>query len=48
MEEINSYINKVFVEQDKVLEGVLAAINANGMRPISVSPASGKLLTMTA
>ncbi|RLJ86377.1 O-methyltransferase [Planococcus citreus] len=46
MEEINSYINKVFVEQDEVLEGVLAAINAQGMRPISVSPASGKLLTM--
>jgi len=46
MEKINSYINKVFVEQDEVLEGVLAAINANGMRPISVSPASGKLLTM--
>ncbi|MBU9672399.1 O-methyltransferase [Planococcus sp. CP5-4] len=46
MEQINSYINKVFVEQDEVLEGVLTAINEKGMRPISVSPASGKLLTM--
>lgn len=46
MEQINSYINKVFVEHDEVLEGVLTAINEKGMRPISVSPASGKLLTM--
>lgn len=46
MEEIHSYIDKVFVEQDEVLEGVLAAINEKGMRSISVSPASGKLLTM--
>lgn len=46
MEQINSYINKVFVGQDEVLESVLAAIDEKGMRPISVSPASGKLLTM--
>ncbi len=46
MEAINSYLNKVFVEQDETLEGVLKAIVAKGMRPISVSPASGKLLTM--
>lgn len=46
MEQINSYINKVFVDQDDILESVLTAIDEKGMRPISVSPASGKLLTM--
>ncbi|MGM0898902.1 MAG: O-methyltransferase [Bacillota bacterium] len=46
MKRINNYIDEVFVEQDGVLEEVLESIEEKGMRPISVSPASGRMLTM--
>ena len=46
MEMINQYINQTFVSTDQVLEDVLLSIQENGMRSISVSPASGKALTM--
>lgn len=46
MKKINGYIDSVFQNQDKILEEVLRSIEVNGMRPISVSPSSGKLLTM--
>jgi caffeoyl-CoA O-methyltransferase len=36
----------VFYHHDPLLEEVLASIKENGMRSISVSPSSGKLLTM--
>lgn len=40
------YIDSLFHNQDPILEEVLSSIQENGMRNISVSPASGKLLTM--
>ncbi|TWT09268.1 O-methyltransferase [Planomicrobium sp. CPCC 101079] len=46
MKKINSYIDSVFQHQDNILKEVLRSIEENGMRPISVSPSSGKLLTM--
>lgn len=46
MKQINSYIDSVFTNQDAVLEEILTSIKENGMRSISVSPSSGKLLTM--
>ncbi|MGI2326916.1 O-methyltransferase [Planococcus sp. YIM B11945] len=46
MRQINDYIDSVFTKQDTILEEVLVSIEDNGMRPISVSPPSGKLLTM--
>jgi len=46
MKQINSYIDSVFQMQDELLEGVLLSIEENGMRSISVSPSTGKLLTM--
>ena len=46
MKQINGYIDSVFSSGDRVLENVLAAIEENGMRPISVSPSTGKLLTL--
>lgn len=46
MKKINDYIDSLFTEQDKVLEGVIRSIEEHGMRQISVPPASGKLLTM--
>ncbi|MED3551397.1 O-methyltransferase [Cytobacillus praedii] len=46
MKRINMYIDSLFQNQDPILEEVLTAIKENGMRNISVSPASGKLLTM--
>ncbi|WP_078550761.1 O-methyltransferase [Litchfieldia alkalitelluris] len=46
MKQINSYIDSVFSNQDALLEEVLLSITENGMRSISVSPSSGKLLTM--
>ncbi|ARF12927.1 MULTISPECIES: O-methyltransferase [Sporosarcina] len=46
MKVINQYIDQTFVSTDQVLEDVLLSIQENGMRSISVSPASGKTLTM--
>ncbi|MBT2755849.1 O-methyltransferase [Mesobacillus foraminis] len=46
MKETNSYIDSVFYQKDEVLEEVLHSIKENGMRSISVSPSTGKLLTM--
>lgn len=46
MKKINHYINSVFYTEDPVLEDVLQSISDNGMRNISVSPATGKTLTM--
>ncbi|MFD1736351.1 O-methyltransferase [Bacillus salitolerans] len=46
MKQINSYIDSVFYKQDSLLEEVLSSIKENGMPSISVSPSSGKLLTM--
>lgn len=46
MKEINHYVDTVFAPQDELLEEVIASIRENGMPSISVSPSSGKLLTM--
>ncbi|MFJ7637764.1 O-methyltransferase [Peribacillus sp. NPDC097225] len=46
MKQLNTYIDSVFYQQNTLLEDVLSSIEENGMRPISVSPSSGKLLTM--
>ncbi|MEK3886704.1 O-methyltransferase [Bacillus sp. FSL K6-3431] len=46
MKQINSYIDSVFHSQDELLEEVVLSIKENGMPSISVSPSSGKLLTM--
>ena len=46
MKQINSYIDSVFYTQDDLLEEVITSIQENGMPSISVSPSSGKLLTM--
>lgn len=46
MKEINAYIDRLFAGQDELLTDVLDAIDERGMSPISVSPSSGKLLTM--
>lgn len=46
MKLINSYIDTVFDSQDDILDEVLTSIKENGMRSISVSPSTGKLLTM--
>ncbi|ASV66795.1 MULTISPECIES: O-methyltransferase [Cytobacillus] len=46
MKQINRYIDKVFYQYDELLEEVLQSINENGMRAISVSPSTGKLLTL--
>ncbi|WHY62034.1 O-methyltransferase [Cytobacillus firmus] len=46
MKQINRYIDSVFCSQDNILEEVLISIKENGMRTISVSPATGKFLTM--
>ncbi|WP_391118335.1 O-methyltransferase [Psychrobacillus sp. L3] len=46
MKQINSYIDSVFHNQDALLEEVISSIEENGMPSISVSPSSGKLLTM--
>lgn len=46
MKHINSYIDSVFSSQDDLLEEVISSIRENGMPSISVSPSSGKLLTM--
>lgn len=46
MKQINNYIDAVYTQQDALLEEVIASIEENGMPAISVSPSSGKLLTM--
>lgn len=46
MKQINSYIDSVFCTEDALLEEVIASIKESGMPSISVSPSSGKLLTM--
>ncbi|MED1738563.1 O-methyltransferase [Bacillus swezeyi] len=46
MKQINSYIDSVFSNQDVLLDEVISSIQENGMPSISVSPSSGKLLTM--
>ncbi|WP_088102000.1 O-methyltransferase [Halalkalibacter urbisdiaboli] len=46
MKQINHYIDTVFHAQDALLEEVISSIKDNGMPSISVSPSSGKLLTM--
>ena len=46
MKKINGYIDSVFTKQDALLEEVISSIEENGMPAISVSPSSGKLLTM--
>jgi len=46
MRKINGYIDEVFTRQDAELDEVIASIEENGMPAISVSPSSGKLLTM--
>lgn len=46
MKQINHYIDAVFNESDVLLEEVISSIKENGMPSISVSPSSGKLLTM--
>ncbi|WP_431811059.1 O-methyltransferase [Lysinibacillus sp. FW12] len=46
MKQLNNYMDEVYYQQDSILEDVLASIAANGMPAISVSPSSGKLLTM--
>ncbi|MCM3790141.1 O-methyltransferase [Domibacillus indicus] len=46
MKQINGYIDSVFCTEDALLEEVIASIKENGMPSISVSPSSGKLLTM--
>lgn len=46
MKIINQYIDAVFYNEDAILEEVITSIEENGMPAISVSPSSGKLLTM--
>lgn len=46
MKQINRYIDSVFCGQDVLLDEVIVSIKENEMPPISVSPSSGKLLTM--
>ncbi|MFJ7933336.1 O-methyltransferase [Sporosarcina sp. NPDC096371] len=46
MKKINGYIDTVFTKQDALLDEVISSIEENGMPAISVSPSSGKLLTM--
>jgi len=46
MKQINRYIDSVLNSQDTILEEVLISIKENGMRSMSVSPSTGKLLSM--
>ncbi|WP_223636113.1 O-methyltransferase [Planococcus sp. 4-30] len=46
MKKINQYIDAAFTTQDPLLDRVVASIKENEMPSISVSPSSGKLLTM--
>ncbi|MFF3102426.1 O-methyltransferase [Viridibacillus arvi] len=46
MKQINNYIDLVFQNHNTHLDEVISSIEENGMPSISVSPSSGKLLTM--
>ena len=46
MKEMNKYIDSVFYSEDQVLEEVLSSIKENGMRSMSISSSTGKLLSM--
>ncbi|TXC91814.1 O-methyltransferase [Metabacillus litoralis] len=46
MKKINRYIDSIFTKQDTILEEVILSIEENEMPAISVSPSSGKLLSM--
>lgn len=46
MKKTNDYIEEVFTAEDPLLEEVKASIKEHGMPSISVSPVSGKLLTL--
>lgn len=46
IKQINQYIDATFSTEDALLADVAAAIEENGMPAISVSPSSGKLLTL--
>ena len=46
MKQINNYIDSVFQNHNTHLDEVISSIEENGMPSISVSPSSGKLLTM--
>lgn len=46
MKQINEYIDGLFQQEDQLLDDVLASIKENGMRSISVSSSTGKLLSM--
>ncbi len=46
MKTINHYIDTVFTHEDSILEEVLTSIRENGMKSISVSPSTGKFLSM--
>lgn len=46
MKLMNGYIDSLFYQPNALLEEVLSSIEENGMRSMSVSPSSGKLLTM--
>ncbi|QOR84896.1 O-methyltransferase [Geobacillus stearothermophilus] len=44
--QLNRYMNEQFAPQDEVLASIRRSMEENGLPPISVSPATGKLLTM--
>lgn len=46
MKQMNNYIDSLFDTQDDLLNDVISSIKENGMPSISVSPSSGKLLSM--
>jgi predicted O-methyltransferase YrrM len=46
MQNIDQYIQRLFVGQDPQLEAILDKIKESGMPPISISPESGKCLTL--
>lgn len=46
MKKINDYIDAVFYSEDPILEDVLLSIKEKGMRSISVSPSTGKFLSL--
>ena len=46
MKKVNRYIDSIFTKQDTHLEDVVLSIMEHNMPAISVSPSSGKLLTL--
>ena len=46
MQKLNNYIDTLFCEEDLLLESVLDSIKDHELPTISVSPSSGKLLTL--